>query len=110
MAGIGEFNHRVTFKTYPTSADGAGGQDESAATTILSTWARVEDMGTSRSLNEFVDTVQKRKRIEVFYRSALSNLSKNTFIEYNGVEYAIEGNELLDEIKKIIRFDAVAAT
>jgi SPP1 family predicted phage head-tail adaptor len=107
---LGQFNKRVTFKTYATSADGAGGVSEGSASTIMQTWARVTDKGSSRSLNEFVDTIQKRKQIDVLYRTALSDLDKNTFIEYNGVEYTIESNELIEEIKRVIRFDAVAAT
>src|SRR5687767_4422823 len=107
---IGGFRHRVSFRYYPATTDLAGGQNEGAAVTILATWARVRDKGSSRSLNDYVDTVQKRKQIDVYYRAALSDLDKNTFILYNGVEYTIESNELLEEVKTIIRFDAVAAT
>ena len=105
MAGLADFNKRVTFQTYATSADGAGGKGEGSASTILSTWARVRDRGTSRSLNDFVDTIQKRKQIDVFYRSALVSISaKNHSILYNGVEYAIESKEPLEEEKNIRLF------
>lgn len=104
----GDFNKRVSFKNYEVDADGASGKDEDTGTIFLTTWAHVKDAGGNRAMSEGQDRIIDRKDIYVYVRASLmSNLKTETYIIYNNKEYSIDHHHLVDEIKKIIKFEAV---
>jgi SPP1 family predicted phage head-tail adaptor len=106
---IGEFKQQVTFKNPTKVADGAGGYSESYAT-LLSTWASVKDASGSRYFLNAEGGMSKKKVVRVFYRDELYDaLSEETIVVYNGEEYTIDYYTLINETKKIIRFDVSAA-
>lgn len=106
---IGDFNKRVTFQTPTKVSDGAGGYTEEYAT-LLSCYAHVKDAGGSRYFSDATDGIQEKKTIYVLYQDALyDELTPDTLVVYAGKEYTINFYSLLNETKKIIRFDVSAA-
>ena len=111
MAAItGEsFTKRVTFQNPTKVADGAGGYTESYST-LLSCYAHVKDKGGRRYFDNATDGIEDQKTIYVYYQEDLfDNLLPDTYITYAGKEYSIDRYALLNETKKIIRFDVSAA-
>ena len=106
---IGSFDKTVTFQTPTKVADGAGGFTESYAT-LLSCYAHVKDGGGLRYFSDGVDGIEVKKVIYVLYQDALyDELTPDTYVVYGGKEYSINFYSLLNETKKIIRFDVSAA-
>jgi SPP1 family predicted phage head-tail adaptor len=106
---IGAFDKRVTFQNPTKVADGAGGYTESYAT-LLSCYAHVKDGGGRRYFENATDGILDKKVIYVLYQDALyDELLPDTYVVYAGKDYAINFYSLLNETKKIIRFDVSAA-
>lgn len=111
MAGveIGNFDKRVTFFNMTKVSDGAGGNTETPST-ILSCYAHVKDAGGQRYFSDGVDGIEVKKVIYVLYQDALyDELLPDTYVIYGGKNYSINFYSLLNETKKIIRFDVSAA-
>lgn len=99
---------RVTFLNPTKVSDGAGGHTESYAV-LLSCYAHVKDGGGSRYFIEAEDGITDKKTIYVYYQEDLyDNLHPDTRILYAGKEYAVNFYSLLNETKKILRFDVSA--
>jgi SPP1 family predicted phage head-tail adaptor len=109
MAAIGEMNKRVEFKNPTKVADGAGGYTESYST-LLSCWAHVKEKGGSRYLMDGQSGMEDRKTVYVYFQDNLwDNLTPETYVVYDSKEFSIDFYSLLNETKKIIRFDVSAA-
>jgi SPP1 family predicted phage head-tail adaptor len=112
MAGIptiGAFDKRVSFQTPTKVSDGAGGYTESYAT-LLSCYAHVKEAGGSRYFENATDGITDKKTIYVLHQDALyDELTPDTYVVYGGKEYSINFYSLINETKKIIRFDVSAA-
>jgi SPP1 family predicted phage head-tail adaptor len=106
---IGDFTKRVTFQNPTKVSDGAGGYTESYAT-LLSCYAHVKDGGGNRYFENATDGILDKKVIYVLYQDALyDELLPDTYVVYAGKNYSINFYSLLNETKKIIRFDVSAA-
>jgi SPP1 family predicted phage head-tail adaptor len=105
---IGAMDKRVTFQNPTKVADGAGGYTESY-TTLLSCYAHVKSEGGSRYFEQATDGILDKKTIYVLYQDALYDyLHADTYIVYAGKNYSINFYTLINETKKIIRFDVSA--
>jgi len=102
---IGKFNRRVTFRQVTKTSDDAEGNSEVYADWI-STWAHIEDQGGRRDFLSNMDKVIDNKDVYVFYRTDLmTGLTKDTRIAYDGKEYGIDRHSMVDEVKRIVKFE-----
>jgi SPP1 family predicted phage head-tail adaptor len=105
---IGKFKQLITFKNPTKVSDGAGGHTETYAAYASNIWANVEDEGGARDFSQGQDTIINKKKMSILYnQDVVDDLTKDTRIEYNGQEYAIERWFYVGEEKKVLRFKTV---
>jgi len=84
---IGEYKHRITFRTYESVPDGYGGTVDTPVD-ILTTWAKKVPLRASRELAENQLSMKSTNRYEVRYREGFEP-TKSMRIVDEGEEYSI---------------------
>lgn len=102
----GNFRKRVTIKTVSKTADESKGHGESYST-LAQTWAVVVTRGGNRSFEEGSLYMVDLKDFYVTYRPAFSVIGVDSLINYEGKDYHIKNKSFVDEVKHILKLEAV---
>lgn len=101
------FRHKVTIKTVAKTEDDSGGHGE-VYSDLVTTPAVVESKGGTRMMSDGTDFVVERKNFYVTWRSAFSVIDKDTRINFDGRDYAIQAKSFVNEVKHILKIEGVA--
>jgi SPP1 family predicted phage head-tail adaptor len=104
--GIGNYKHRVTFRSYDSIDDGYGGTIDTPVD-ILSTWAEKDPLRSSRRLSEAQVNLQKTTIFNIRWREGFTPDSKMKVI-HRGLEYQIQG--IVEDRDNGDRFWQITAT